>query len=72
MTRASRNHKTQFWSVLTRRYPSEHDPLDVERAPKSTLVSHYRRLKAAVARWLRIRPAIDVADSAWPDLKRHN
>lgn len=52
------NANTQFWSVLTRRYPSELDPLDMEQSPKSTLVMRYRRLKAAVARWMRIEPVI--------------
>jgi succinoglycan biosynthesis transport protein ExoP len=66
------NANTQFWSVLTRRYPSEPDPSDMEQSPTSTLMMHYRWLKAAVARWMRIEPVIDVSDSAQPNLRSHN
>ncbi len=65
------NANTQFWSVLTRRHPSEPEPSDMEQSPKSTLMMRYRRLKAAVARWMRIEPAIDVSDSAQPNLRSH-
>ena len=52
------NVETKFWSVLTGRHPSEHDRLDWSQEPR------YQRLKAAVRRWMRLEPAIDVANSA--------
>jgi polysaccharide biosynthesis transport protein len=52
------NVEIKFWSVLTRRHPSEHDRLDVAQEPR------HQRLKAAVRRWMRLEPAIDVANSA--------
>jgi len=48
------NVETKFWSVLTRRHPSEHDQIDVEQQPRSGLMIRYQRLKAAVRRWMRI------------------
>jgi polysaccharide biosynthesis transport protein len=66
------NANTQFWSVLTRRYPSEPEPPDMEQLPQSTLMMRYRWLKAAVARWMMIKPVIDVSDSAQPNLRSHN
>jgi uncharacterized protein involved in exopolysaccharide biosynthesis/Mrp family chromosome partitioning ATPase len=63
------NVETKFWSVLVRRHPSEHDHLDLERHRKSALMIRYRQFKAAVRRWIRIEPAIDVAASAHPNLR---
>jgi len=48
------NVETKFWSVLTRRHPSEHDQIDVEQQPRSGLMIRYQRLKAAVRRSMRI------------------
>jgi succinoglycan biosynthesis transport protein ExoP len=63
---------TQFWSVLTRKYPSEPEPSEMGQSPEPTLMMRYRWLKAAVARWMRIEPVIDVSDSAQPNLRSHN
>jgi polysaccharide biosynthesis transport protein len=57
------NVETKFWSVLVRRHPSEHDHLDVEQHRVSALI------KAAVRRWIRIKPAIDVAGSAQSNVR---
>jgi succinoglycan biosynthesis transport protein ExoP len=66
------NATTQFWSVLTRRYPSEPEPSVMEQSPQSTLMMRYWWLKAAVARWMRIEPVIEVSDPAQPNLRSHN
>lgn len=60
------NVDTQFWSILTSGHPADRDPLDPERSPKSALLLSYRRLKAALARWMRIKPEDDVSHSAEP------
>jgi hypothetical protein len=62
------NIETKFWSVLIRRHPSEHDHLDVEQHRGLALMIRYQQFKAAVRRWIRIEPAIDVAGSAQPNL----
>jgi uncharacterized protein involved in exopolysaccharide biosynthesis/Mrp family chromosome partitioning ATPase len=61
--------ETKFWSVLVRRHPSEHDHLDVEQHRRSAVMGRYQQFKAAVRRWTRIEPAIDVAGSAQPNLR---
>jgi cellulose biosynthesis protein BcsQ len=72
------NVETKFWSVLVRRHPSEHDHLDVEQHRVSALIKAAVRrwirikpaiLKAAVRRWIRIKPAIDVAGSAQSNVR---
>ncbi|ANW00276.1 hypothetical protein LMTR13_08935 [Bradyrhizobium icense] len=63
------NVEAKFWSVLVRRHPSEHDHLDVKKHRVSALISRYRQLGAAVRRWIRIKPAIDVAGPAQPNVK---
>jgi Mrp family chromosome partitioning ATPase len=66
------NANAQFWSVLTRRSPPEPEPWDMDQSLKSTLMARYRWLKAAVARWMRIEPAIEVPDPAPSNLSSHN
>ena len=63
------NIEPKFWSVLVCRHPSEHDHLDVEQHRGLALMIRYQQFKAAVRRWIRIEPAIDVAGSAQPNLR---
>jgi len=54
---------TKFWSVLTRRDPADHASQDWKKSTTSKVLS-YRRLKEAMARWMKIRPEVDGSDPA--------